>query len=110
MDINKKYEDYVEKCRIHPLCTRHETFVRAMVHKSRIDVINLTDTQPSNCQLIVKGIEPQQQVDLCTGHYTNLTLIDNPQSTQPSNGGRVLAGPGEFSITQKTIIVSVITQ
>ena len=84
---------------MHPFCTWHETFVRTMVHKSRIDVTNLTDTQPSNCQLIVKGIEPQQQVDLCTAAdcYPNLTLIDNPQSTP------VLPGPGEFSITQQAI-------
>ena len=105
MDINKKYEDYVKKCRMHPFCTWHETFVRTMVHKSRIDVTNLTDTQPSKCQLIVKGIEPQQHIDLCTAadHYTNLTLIDNPQSTQPSNAQPVSAGSGEFSITQQAI-------
>ena len=102
MDINKKYEDYVKKCRMHPFCTWHETFVRTMVHKSRIDVTNLTDTQPSKCQLIVKGTKPQQQVDLCTDRCTNLSLIDtvNPQSAQPSHAGPVSAGPGEFSITK----------
>ena len=110
MEINKKYEDYVKKCRMHPLYTQRENFVRTVVHKSRIDVANLTGTQPSNFQLTVKGIDPQQQVDLCTDHYTNLTLIDDPQSTQPSNAGPVSAGPGEFSIMQQKIIVSVITQ
>ena len=87
---------------MNPFCTRRENFVRAMVHKSRIYVANLTDTQPSNCQLIVKGTKPQQQVDLCTDHCTNLSLIDtvNPQSAQPSNAGPVSAGPGEFSTTQ----------
>ena len=71
-----------------------------MVYKSRIDVAHLSDTQPSNCQLTIKGIEPQQKYDLCTGN-TNLTLIDtvDPRSTQPSNTGPVSAGPGEFSIT-----------
>ena len=85
---------------MHPLCDRSENFVLTMVHKSRIDVANLSDTQPSNCQLIVKGIEPQQKVELCTDHYTNLTWIGtvDPQSTQPSNTGPVSAGPGEFSI------------
>ena len=107
MEINKKYEDYVEKCRMHPLYTRHENFVRTVVHKSRIDVANLTGTQPSNFQLTVKGIDPQLQVDLCTDHCTNLTLIDDPQQ---SNAGPISAGPGEFSIMQQTIIVSVITQ
>ena len=69
-----------------------------MVQKSRVDVMNLSDAQPSNCQLIIKGIKPQQEVDLCTGHCTNLTLT-KPLSTQPSNTGPVAAGPGMFSIT-----------
>ena len=50
----------------------------------------VADTQPSNCQLI----EPQQQVDLHTGHCLNLIDTVNPQSTQPSNAGTVSPSPG----------------
>ena len=85
-----------------PLYGRDESFLDIIVHKLRIDVRNFSDTQPSNCQLVIKGIKPQQKVDLCKeDHYSNLTLIDtvDPQSTQTSNTGPVSAGPGEFSIT-----------
>ena len=77
-----------------------------MVHKSRIDVVNLTSTQPSNCQLIIKGIEPQQQVNLCTGHYTNLSLIDtvDPLSSQLSDVVLASAGPGELSAHNKMLV------
>ena len=86
---------------MYPLCDRRENFVRTMVHKSCIDVAKLTDTQPSNFQLIIKGIEPQQKVDLCTDRPTNLTWIEtvDPRSTQSSNTVSVSAGPGEFSIS-----------
>ena len=72
-----------------------------MVCKSCIDVSNLSGMPPSNCQLIIKGIKPQQQVNLCTGHCTNLAMIDtvDPQSTQPTNTEPVSVGPGEFSIS-----------
>ena len=86
---------------MHPLFGRRENFLHTIVHKLRIDVTNLSDTQPSNCQLVIKGIEPQQKVDLCKeDQYSNLTLIGtvDPQSTQPSNTGPVSAGPGEFPI------------
>ena len=58
--------------------------------------------QPSNCQLAVKGIKPQQMVDLCTGSYTNFTWIDtvNSQSTPQSNTGPVKVASGEFSVNQ----------
>ena len=71
-----------------------------MVQKSHIHVTKMSDTQPSNCQLAVKGIEPQQMVDLCANHYTNLTLIDivDSQSTSRSNTGPIkIASSGEFS-------------
>ena len=87
-----------------------------MVHKSHIIVANLSDTQPSNFQLIIKGIEPQQKFDLCTDHCTNLTWIEtvNPRSTRPNNTGSVSAGPGEFPISysyiHKQFIVSAVTK
>ena len=85
---------------MHPLYTQRENFVRTVVHKLRIDVANLSDRQPSKCQLMIKGIDPQQQVDLCEDHYTNLTLIDTvgPHSTQPNNTEPVLSVPGKFLI------------
>ena len=50
------------------------------MQKSVICVTNTSDTLPSSCPLIIKGIKPHQQIDLCTGHCTNLELIDNADS------------------------------
>ena len=71
-----------------------------MVRKSHIHVTKMSNVQPSNCQLIIKGIDPQQKVDLCTGHYTNLTLIDtvDRQSAPLSNTGPVQVTTGEFTV------------
>ena len=73
-----------------------------MVQKSHIHVTKMSDALSSNCQLAIKGIEPQQQVDLCTDHYTNFTLIGtiDSQSTPQSNTGLVQVAPGEFSANQ----------
>ena len=73
-----------------------------MVQKSHIYVTKMGSTQPSNCQLTIKGIEPQQQVDLCTDRCTNLTLIDtvDSQSTPHSNTRPAQGTSGEFSINQ----------
>ena len=51
-----------------------------MVQKSHIHVTKMSDALSSNCQLAIKGIEPQQQIDLCTDHYTNFTLIGTVDS------------------------------
>ena len=63
-----------------------------MVQKSVIHVTKsiASDTPSSNCQLIIGGINPHQQVDLCTNHCTNLTLIDTIDSQSTTN---VNAGP-----------------
>lgn len=48
-----------------------------MILKSVITVIkenSLNDTSP-NCHLIVKGIAPPLQVDLCTDSNDNLTIL-----------------------------------
>ena len=73
-----------------------------MVQKSHIHVTKMSDALSSNCQLAIKGIEPQQQVDLCTDHYTNFTLIGtvDSQSTPQSNTGLVQVTSGEFSANQ----------
>ena len=64
-----------------------------MVQKSVIHVTKsiASETPSSNCQLIIRGIEPHQQVDLCTDHRTNLTLIGtiDSQSTTDVNPGPV---------------------
>ena len=49
-----------------------------------------SDAPWSNCQLIIRGIEPHQQVDFCTYHCTNLTLIDTVDSRSTTN---INAGP-----------------
>ena len=73
-----------------------------MVQKSHIHVTKMSDALSSNCQLAIKGIEPQQQVDLCTDQYTNFTLIGtvDSQSTPQSNTGLVQVASGEFSANQ----------
>ena len=85
---------------MHPLCDRRENFVLTIVPKLRIDVANLSDTQSSKCQLMIKGIDPQQQIELCEDQYTNLTLIDtvDPHSTRPNNFEPVSSRPGKFSV------------
>ena len=77
-----------------------------MVQKSHIHVAKMSNAQPSNCQLTIKGIVPQQQVDLCANHYTNFTLIDtvDSQSTPQSSTGPVKVACGEFSVNQKILV------
>ena len=84
-------------CRKHPLSDRRTNVLRTIVRKSVIHVTKTNDTSSSNCQLIIKGIKPHQQVDLCTSCYTNLTLIDtiNSRSTTNSNGPVPVAS-GEY--------------
>ena len=62
-----------------------------MVRKSRIYVTR--NGQPSNCPVIIEGIIPQQQIDLCTGQCTNLPLFNtvDSRSTPPNNPGPVPA-------------------
>ena len=53
-----------------------------MILKSVITVIkenSLNDTSP-NCHLIVKGISPPLQVDLCTDCDNNLTIYGTIES------------------------------
>ena len=71
-------------------CTKTNVLYRT-VQKSVIHVIKTiaSDIPSSNCQLIIRGIEPHQEVDLCT-NYTNLTLIDTVDSRPTTN---VNAGP-----------------
>ena len=57
-----------------------------MIFKSVITVIkenSLHDTSP-NCHLIVKGIAPPLQVDLCTDRNDNLTILGTIE-TESSN-------------------------
>ena len=79
--------------RKHPYSTRtHADVLYSIVQKSLIRVIKTitSGTPSSNCQLIIRGIEPHQKVDLCTDHCTNLTLIETVDSRSITN---VNAGP-----------------
>ena len=70
-------------CGKYPLSNRRDDFVRKMVRKSHITVTKTSNAQTSSCPLIIKGINPRQQIDLCTDYYENLTLIDPHGTTGP---------------------------
>ena len=76
--------------------------MRNLILKSQIHVIKTDNAKPSSCPLIINGINPQQQIDLFTGHFTNFTLIDND-----SCGGPVPA-TGEFSSLVTTYVATKI--
>ena len=62
-----------------------------MILKSHITITKaeyVNNTSP-NCQLIVKGIVPSLQVDLCTDHYDNLTIL----GTIESHSNKLSTGP-----------------
>ena len=84
------------------MSSRYKNIVHNMVQKSYINITKMSNTQSSNSQLTIKGIESQQQVDLCTDHYTNLTLIDTVDSQSTPHGitGPAQGAPSEFSINQ----------
>ena len=69
----------------------------SIVRKSDIRVLKTSGTSSSNCPLIIKGIKPHQQVDLCTNCCTNLTLVDtiDSRSTTNVNTGPVPVASGE---------------
>ena len=90
-EVDKSYENYINICKRNPLCYRRDNFVQRMIVKSHINVTKTGNEQPSNCPLIIEGIIPQQQIDLCTGQCSNLTLIDTPSYTGP------VPVTGEFS-------------
>ena len=79
--------------RKNPYTCIHTDFLYRTVQKSVIHVIKTfaSNTPSSNCRLIIRGIEPHQQVDLCTDHCINLTLIEtvDSQSTTHVNAGPV---------------------
>ena len=74
----------------YPHSSRRADILYKTIRKSDITVTKTSGTPSSNCQLIIRGIEPYQQVDLCTDHCTNLTLIDTIDSQSTTN---VNAGP-----------------
>ena len=78
--------------RKYPVSSRHTDFLYNLVQKSIIQVIKIiaSGTPLSNCQLIIRGIEPHQLVDLCTDNRTNLTFIETVDSRSTTN---VNAGP-----------------
>ena len=91
----QKFEEHVKICGKHPLSNRCDSFVCTMVWKSHINVTKTSNLQTSNCLLIIKGINPQQQTDLCTDYCENLTLIDTHSNTEP------VPATGEFSVGAK---------
>ena len=61
-----------------------------IVQKSVIEVKKTGDTPSSDCPLIIEGIKPPHQVDLCKKCCTNLTLVDTIDSQSTTN---INAGP-----------------
>ena len=72
--------------------------MRTIVPKSFIHVAKTGNTL-SNCQLMISGIEPHQQIDLCTSGHTNLTLVDtiDSKSTAKNNTGPVPVASGKLT-------------
>jgi len=48
---------------------------------------------------MISGIEPHQQIDLCTSGHTNLTLVDtiDSKSTAKNNTGPVPVASGKLT-------------
>ena len=82
-DVDKIHENHVNRCERNPLSCRRNDFVQTIIVKSRIRVTKTSNEQPSNCPLIIEGIIPQQQIDLCTGCCSNLTLIEPHSNNGP---------------------------
>ena len=72
-------------CVKYPHSSKHTDVIYKIIRKSDIKVTKTSGTPSSNCQLIIRGIEPHQQVDLCTNNCTNLTLIDTVYSRSTTN-------------------------
>ena len=77
-------------CAKYPHSSKRTDVLYKTIRKSKIDVTKRSDTPSSNCQLMIRGIEPHQQVDLCTNDCTNLTLIGTVDSQSTTN---INAGP-----------------
>ena len=78
-------------CTKYSYSSRSTDILYSIVRKSVIEVRKTGGTPSSNCPLIIKGIKPHQQVDLCTDCCTNLKFdgtIDS-QSTTNVNAGPV---------------------
>ena len=74
----------------YPKSSRCADVLYKTIRKSNITVTKTSGAPSSNCPLIIRGIDPHQQVDLCTDHCTNLTLIETVDSQSTTN---INAGP-----------------
>ena len=85
-------------CGKYPLRINYDNIIIAAVRKSIIRVTKTTDAPLPNCQLMIKGIKPHQQVDLCESCFTNLTLIDTivSRSTTDVKGGPISVATGKL--------------
>ena len=101
-EVNKKFVDNIYQYIENPLCTEHHNIIRTMIRKSIIRVTKTGSTPPSNCQLIIKGIKPHQQVDLCKSCCINLTKVDaiDSQSIPAVNSGPVSVTSGKLPINK----------
>ena len=84
----------------YPFSSRSTDVLYDIVQKSVIKVRKTGGTPSSDCPLIIKGIKPRQQVDLCTNCCTNLTFdgtIDS-QSTTNVNAGPVPSVSSEYYV------------
>ena len=85
-------------CRKYPNSSRRTDVLYRIMRKSDIHVIKTSGTPSSNCPLMIRGIKPHQQVDLCTNCCINLTLIDtiDSPSTTNINSGPVASVSSEY--------------
>ena len=83
-DVDKIYENHVNRCKRNPLLScKRDDFVQRIIVKSHICVTKTSNEQPSICPLIIEGIIPRQQIDLCTGDCCDLTLIEPHSNNGP---------------------------
>ena len=92
-DVDRVYAESDDMIRKNPLSITRKDVLHGIVLKSVIRVINTSGILPSNCQLIIKGINPLQQVDLCR-NCTLVGFVESPSTT----AGPVAVGHGESSV------------
>ena len=74
LDFDKKKDPYYK-----------ENKLLTMILKSYITTARDVNDKSENCQLVVKGIIPPLQVDLCGNCYDGLTILDTTESHSSNN-------------------------
>ena len=91
-DVNKEFQEYDKKK--DPYYIDYKLLT--MISKSHITVTK--SDYARNCQLLVKGIKPPLQVDLCIEHHNNLTIdgIIESRSSNRKGGPVEVLGSGMY--------------